>query len=562
MLVRFRRILLLTVLTVALGAATVPTARAAIPTPLDNPVDLADALAMEARILDHFHYGQVHEQHYRTAARIPGDIATLVGENDSALYTGNYLGAEAFRYALAKHKLAAAPTDTFWLAQKAEALSRVKAMAEQFHILVNISKNWKTTFNPRLRDDREPTDNGYIDFGGGVFQGEAGLLFRACTPTTAPAPLNVGRDPNRGRLVGPLNWDDGKQYYCLDGTSRDAYAGTTFGMVTAFDLVGPDDPAMRQMLGRDLMTMTAFAHKWLWTTPRPHGAVVIPEVFGGNDLDNFISPLFVYTPIAQMNMVQVARHAARYVGTAADRQKWEAVWAGQLVTSLPQLSGSMQLDAVQPHDSYYKFHLNFLTGFNLIRLEPNRTVRDEMRRAIGVMDATTGDDINALYEAFTFALTGEVSRLNDAVLHHRQWMDYKDRLDASANKTLNSPQCGITIECVAQDRIELLIPLPTGGRITINIPGSAAQKRARFPLPVALRRGADFMWQKDPSILDGDQGATWSSPGADFLLPYWMIRFYTEAAPPAFAPLPVWAGISARYRVFSDFWTLSALPGR
>ena len=370
-----------------------------------------------------------------------------------------------------------------------------------------------------------------------------GCCSAACTPSDAPAPLNVGRNPNTGRLVGPLAWDDGKTYYCLDGTSRDAYAGTTFGMATAFDLVGKDDPALRQMLGRDLMTMTSFAFKYLWSTPRPHGAVVIPEIFGGNDLDNFFSPLFVYTPLAQMNMVQVARHAARTVGTAADRSKWEAVWAVELATELPQLAGSMQLDAGQPHDSYYKFHLNFITGFNLIRLERDANVRNEIRRAMGVMDASTNDDVNALYEAITYAWTGETARLNAAVIHHRQWLDWKARLDASANKTKNSVNCAV-IGCVPQDRIDIVIPLPTGGKVSLAFAGTSAAKRSLKPLPVALRKGADFLWQKDPTILDGDMEPTWEPPGADFLLTYWMIRYYSEAAVPPVAPLPAWPGPS------------------
>jgi hypothetical protein len=540
--VSFRRNLLLTGAALALLLPTLSSARASGPAPLDTPADLSAALNLESRIADHIHFGQVHEQLYGTPARTTGNIATLVGEYDSALYTGNYLAGQAFRYALAKQKLTAGPS-AFWTAQKNEAKSRVDAMAAEYHILSNISKNWKTTFNPQLRSDRGPTDDGYIDFGGGVFQGEPGLLFRACNPIDAPAPLNVGRDPNRGGLVGPLAWDDGKQYYCLDNTSRDAYAGTTFGLATAFDLVGGDDPALQTMIGRDLMTLAGFAQKYLWNTPRPHGSVVLPLAFGGNDLSNFISPLFVYTPMAQMNLAQVARHAAHVVGTPVDQAKWEAVWALELLTELPQLAGSMQLDAAQPHDGYYKFHLNFITGFNLIRLEPDPTIREEMRRAIGAMDATTYDDVNALYEAVTYALTGETSRLNDAVTHHRQWLDYKARLDASANKTHNSPRCGVTLACVYQDRIDLVIPLPTGGRITLTQPGSTGQRAAK-PLAVAERKGADFLWQKDPTILDGDQDATWEPPGADFLVSYWMIRYYSEAAVPALKPLPAWPGAS------------------
>ena len=448
--------------------------------PLDTAADLAAALHFEQRLLDHLHYGQIHEQHYRTPARAAGDIETLVGEEDSALYTGNYLAGEAFRYALARKKLTHAAGDAaavaFWTAQRDDALTRVTQMVDKFHLLVNIAESWQTTFHPHL-NGTDPTADGFIDFGGGLIPGEAGLLFRACNPVDAPAPLNVGRDTSRGRLVGPLTWRDGTKHWCLDSTSRDAYAGTTFGLATALDLVAVDHPAMRKTIARDLMTMSSYALKYIWTNPRPHGRVVIPEVFGGNDLDNFISPLFIYTAMAQMNMAQVARHAANVAGTAADRAKWDLVWLTQLATMLPQLSGSMLVDAATPHDSYYKFHLNHITGFNLVRLEPNNVVRGVMRHAFSVMDATTGDDLDALYEAITFSLTGEQSRLQDAVLHNRQWLDYRANLDANANRVDHRARCGHDLACVPLGQLDIIQPLP--GRAPLVVTKSGTGEPAR-----------------------------------------------------------------------------------
>src|SRR5947209_3276675 len=102
---------------VLLGVLTIqPAARATTPT-LDTPDDVAAALKYEARMLDHLHYGQIYEQEYRTADRIAGDIRTTEGENDSALYTGNYLGGESFRYALAKSKIAKGIDVAFWTGQ-------------------------------------------------------------------------------------------------------------------------------------------------------------------------------------------------------------------------------------------------------------------------------------------------------------------------------------------------------------------------------------------------------------------------------------------------------------
>ena len=516
--------------------------------PLDTTSDLDAGLRFEERILDHFHYGQVHEQHYRTPDRVAGDIATLVGENDSALYTGNYLGAQAFRYALARSELAKLPGSEqansvrhrFWQAQLEGAKVRVDAMVEQFHLLINIAKNWQTQLDPQLTGD-DPIADGFIDFGGGVFPGEPGLLFRACTPDDAPDPLDVGRNPERGRLV-TLTWDDGKVYNCLGGTSRDAYAGTTFGLATALDLVGPDDPALAATVAADLMKMTDYALKYYWNQPRPHGEVVIPEVFGGNDLDNFFSPLFLYVPMARLNMLQVARRGASVAGTPEQQARYEALWIEELLASGPGLALSMEIDAAEPHAGYYKYHLHHLTGFNLIRLESDPALRELFAQAFGVMDATTGDDVNALFEAMTYALTGEASRRDDAVVHHRQWLDYRANNDASGNNVQNSVDCGTVFACAPEDQVDQVQPLPDGSEIVVTRPGTATRQRSVAPLPVARRRPADFMWQKDPTLLDENRGPTWESPAADFLLPYWMLRYYTEASPPPFAPFPAWPG--------------------
>ncbi len=544
-----------TALALALVMGTLAHAHAAAPPPraagpLDTATDLRAALRLETRMLDHFHYGQVHEQHYRTAERRTGDIATLTGENDSALYTGNYLAAQSYRYALAGQKLAAlrrargaSRTDVrFWEQQRAEAKRRVDAMVDQFHVLINIAESWQTELDPTVNDDREPTEDGWLDFGGGVFPGEKGLLFRACNPVDAPAPLNVGRDPKRGRLVGPLKWRDGTLKYCLGATSRDAYAGVTFGLATAFDLVSPDDSARREMIRDDLVAMTDYALKYVWSNPRPHGSVVVPEVFGGNDLDNFYSPLFIYTPIARLNMLAMARHVTREAGPATDAQKFEALWLEELATEGPQYAGSMEIDAGSPHDSYYKFHLHHMTGFNVIRLERDPQVRELLRHGFGVMDATTRDDVNALFEAMTYALTGEPDRLAAAVQHHREYLRYRARLDANGNKTVNSGLCGGRLSCVPTDQVDVVL----GGDVVASQPGTSTTPRAEAPLPVELRRAGDFMWQKDPTILDGDQGPTWESPAADFLLPYWMLRYYSEVARPSLEPFPAWPGPTFR----------------
>jgi hypothetical protein len=521
--------------------------------PLDTASDLDAALALEERLLDHFHYGQPQKQYYNTTERIEGDIDMLEGSPDSGLYTGAYLAGQSYRWALARQERvkfsAASPEREFWDAQLAEAQDRIDQMIEKYHLLINIARNWQTTLDPTINTNKDPLEPGFIDFGGGIFPGEAGLLFRVCNPTDAPPALSLSDYPNKVTLP----WEDGKTYDCVGSTSRDQYAGATHGLTTVLNIVGPHDAHIREQVAGDLMAMTDYAVKYLFFQPRPHGRVVIPEL-GGNDLEGFISPLFVYTPMAQMNMVQVGRNAARYAGTPFQRAKYEALWAEQLATELPQLAASQLIDATSPHDAYYKFHLNHLTGDNLIRLEPNPVTRALMRQAFGVMDASTGDDGNALFEAMTYALTGEPSRLEAAVEHHRQWLEYRAHSEAVGNIIDYRDQCGIDFQCVPTDQVDGEQPLPDGSELDIPVtPGSDPKLRAVDPVPVPLRRPADFLWQKDPTIIVGCGGGVypgcdpelasrWEGDGTDFLQTYWMIRYYTEVAPPQLEPFPPWIG--------------------
>lgn len=545
------------VLIVAPRGSAFSTSRSDGTGPLDTEADLLDALHFEELIKDHLHYDQPHSQLYNTRERIRGDIQRTIGEGDAGLYTAAYLSAQSYRYALARREIAksppAGPVRAFWTGQAAAAKDLVDRIARKYHLLINIAKNWQTQLDPKVSPEgEEPLDDGYIDFGGGVFPGEPGFLFRTCNPTDAPTPFNIRHWFGNHQSVVTLAWDDGKTYDCIGATSRDQYAGATNGLTTALDLVGPYDPALKKMIATDLMAMSDYAIKYLFNQPRPHGNVVVPEVNGGNDLNNFISPLFVYTPIAQMNIVQTGRNAARAIGDVAKLLRYDVLWAEQMGVEAPQLTASMEIDASNPHDAYYKYHLNHLTFDNVIRHEPSPLNRNLIRAGLAVQDATTGDDQNALFNAMVYSLTGEPKRLEAAVRHHREWVDYREHADAVFNNIDYRSRCGVDLECAPKDQVDILQTVPGGDEIVIPFrPGTDPLLRALNPIPVALRRPADFMWQKDPTIIVGCGGGNvgacegtdrWEGDGTDFLQTYWMIRYYTEVARPQYSPLPAWNG--------------------
>ena len=50
--------------------------------------------------------------------------------------------------------------------------------------------------------------------------------------------------------------------------------------------------------------------------------------------------------------------------------------------------------------------------------------------------------------------------------------------------------------------------------------------RACEPLPVERWVRTDFLWQRSPFLLLGGSRGTIEGAGIDFLLPYWMARYY------------------------------------
>jgi hypothetical protein len=589
-------------LVVALGASLWQPATAKLPVqpPLAGVVDRAEADRLE-RVIDwHIWNRQVYEIEYASTLRdpnearpgsMPGDrypgVAHITDTTDSGLWTGTYLAALAFKYQVAKAKLATkggpkAERD-YWAGERDSALERARPIVEQYHVKANISKAWvapapdpKLTTPPTCGPATPDKCQGNFDTGIAPFPGgEAGLLFRTCIPADAEDRLTFFKNADdswqKDTIYGPLRWDpdgdgEGTDYFCEDGTSRDTYAGTTFGLVTAFDLFGDDlGPAesgvpLRQQIGDDLMLLTDFLVRHGWSTPRPHS-----KVSTKNDLSSFWSPLFLYTPGAKVHMSQLARHAADEVGTPVQKAYFDALWQTTATSDDPFEAFSSELDASEKLNDYYKWNLGHLIAFDVVRLEPDKLERDRLKTGIAVMDATTRNDPNAHFEAITYAITGDAGRRDKAIAHLRQWRDWRARYEGTTQGIYNAERCTSVnpagdLECVPQaqktvafvdllgQEHETIVPAvdpenPDAANANCGNPRYHRDNcRAAKPLPIAERTPTDFLWQRSPFSLDGDRSARHESQGIDYLLPYWMLRYYTEVQTPAAEPLPPFPG--------------------
>ena len=527
---------------------------------------------LETKMTDSLQVGHAVPVVFDSADQLPGHVVAAPYWGDTQLWTGVYVGGESMRYALAQHYLhprgrsagkggsdsAPGHQDTlsdeqraFWTAQRDQALDRVRTMLAAQHRDINIAQDWTGTLRVPPAVNPDPGAPHTADFGGGVIQGEKGMVTRGCTPVGL-GPLGIhppNNDPtnainDHSNHVFEITWThgDGGTYYCETSPSRDTYAGLTFGLLSAFDLIGPDQPVLRAQIRDDVLAMADFLLKYGWNYPRPSGYVGTHS-----DEDGFLSPLMPHVPMARLNIANAARHVADLAGSAAEQQKWDAVWAEELASQGPILGTSMEVDSMQPNQGYFKFNLHHLTGFNLMRTLTG-TERDVVARGFAVMDKTTRDDVNAHFEAITYALTGDRSRRDAAVTHLLQWLTYRANT-GQGQPVRNSARCGGEITCVPEDQDAITFDQAPSRPVTWY-PGSpeappfshAAGVRADGPLPVALRPPTDFLWQAPSNALDGQQGPSWREPGIDFLTPYWMLRYFTEAEVPAATPFPEWQG--------------------
>jgi len=169
---------------------------------------------------------------------------------DSAIWTGHYLAAEAFRY-----KITASNA----------ALQNLRRTLEGLGSLVEITGT--------------------------------GLLARCLFPESWEfGAAAINEECRHGIRRGTIN---GEKYLWVGNTSRDQYSGVFFGLGAAYDLV--DDGAFRASTRTLVTQLLEFLLKHLWTVVMPNGA--LPECPGRG-----ISTTFIGRPEQQLNFLQIGRH--------------------------------------------------------------------------------------------------------------------------------------------------------------------------------------------------------------------------------------------------------------
>ena len=334
------------------------------------------------------------------------------------------------------------------------------------HYLAAEAFRYKVTNSPEALDNLRRALGGIrslVDVTG------TNLLARCLVPADSPyAQSIITEEAGHGIHTGTVG---GRTHYWIGNTVRDEYAGIFFGLGVAFDAV--EDSEVRFEI-RDITTrLLDFLLQNNWAVVMPTGE---------------ISTVFWGRPDQQLSFLQVGRRVnpSRFESTYRNYRFW---YASSVIIPI-------SYDLLDDHSSYFKFNLNTITMYNLIRLEDHWYYRWLYMNAYDLMRRTTDDHGNGHFNMVDRGLKGPDGRrdtetrnlLEDWLSrsHRDEWVDWRG--DA------RYPAC--------------------------------AEDKACSSIPVVDRVRTDFLWQRSPFLLYGGGQGIIEGAGIDYILPYWMARYY------------------------------------
>jgi len=376
-----------------------------------------DALAIDANIqARHMPYGGMMDP----ILSLPdlSQVTDYTRCGDSALWTGHYLAAEAFRY-------------------------RVTGAADALNNINNaISAIWNM-----------------IQVTGGDVLARCGL------PANSPYAASISsQESANGIYNGSIS---GVPWIWVGNTSRDQYIGVFFGLTVTYSMV--DDPAVR---GRcTLLVLTL-----LYNLMHNDWNVVMP---GGS-----ISTTFVMRPDEQSSLLLIGQQMS-------DDTFYYGNWFTDRIA--PGVLAAIRVDCADQTSSYFKFNLDYLTFYTQMRMGSGYSAAHWYYLAYLELRATTSSHQNAQFDIIDRAINGANGRDEQTRSLLNAWLA-RPRVDVYRDFTGQFRECSTNEACQ--------------------------------PLPVVDRVTTDFLWQRDPFALSGGGQGDIESAGIDYILPYWMGRYY------------------------------------
>jgi hypothetical protein len=428
--------------------------------------------ALETGIATHLPYGTVLSIDTTTSTRKKGYGL----ENDSMIWSGHYLAAEAFRYAATG---------------SADALTRVRTL------LGGIKTNFDVTGDAVVMDGRVTPvpsiysgvfartslpDNdalGYTDGdlnkrGGACYYERPAKGWRGAkgTYTTLAAALAHASKLARPTPIGPITYGFG----CGDRgeldhpISRDQYLGLFMGLGYAYALI-PDATIQAQIRTLVDSALDFLVMRNNWNVPLPPTGRVTTTFIG--DIDTQLSLLRIGAS------VDPAKFGARYQSVAAAVElAWIPVW----------------ISTVDPVVAYFKFNLGHAGMGPAAYLETDPALKAGYLRSYRILAAAT-------------------------LTHRNAYFNLVDILIGSAtasSPSASNPSMTRAAEITSDLADWLRSPFGTG----VDAPRSA--RKASDPATRQSYACASTPPSAAQLSVCSSDGGSREGPGIDFLLPYWL----------------------------------------
>jgi hypothetical protein len=302
---------------------------------------------------------------------------------------------------------------------------------------------------------------------------DPGVLARSWVPQSSPYLSKITTDEGHNGMYATTY--NGQQVFWIGNTTRDQYAGVFFGLAVAYDLV-PD--ATRRAQAAAVVTRLLdylIAHAWNVQMPN---STVPTTTFNGR-------------PDQQLTLLQIGRHV---------NPKYEAVYTAFAAANAAAVSAPIRAECQDTYGSYFKFNLDYISMFDLVRLEPaGSPFAPFYTNAYSVLRQCTAKHQNAHFNMIDRALRDvNGKRDRDTQDFLGLWLQ-RSRRDYHTDVSDKYAVCGTNQACDI---------------VAVND-----------------RPNTDFLWQRSPQLLyGGDQGLV-ETAGIDYLLPYWMARYYRVLSP-------------------------------
>jgi hypothetical protein len=412
--------------------------------PTQSAADAISANITRLHLVREFPFATIIDPRFASPNPANTTVVGYAHAGDAAIWTGHYLAAEALRFEETKSP---------------QALANARRALRGIQGLVNVTA------------DAMPNN--------------PGLLARFLWPDSWwYARRMATEERGHGVYAGSPG---GVPHHWIGNTSRDQYSGVFFGLAVAYDAFAQiDDPVEREHAQRRIRNLVTRMLNFLlrngWNVRMPNGRY---------------STTFIGRPDQQLALLQIGRHV--------NPRRFEALYQGHKAAHLATMRLPIEVECKDTHDSYYKFNLNHINLYNLIRLENDPAARAVYLSAFATLRGCTGgrplagipsaepDHRNAHFNMIERALLGDPSHDDETREFLRLWLK-RPRRDYYVDHGRKYGVCG-------PDRACEVIPIPK-------------------------RVNTDFLWQRSPYLIRPDRvgDGTIETAAIDYLLPYWMAR--------------------------------------